>query len=96
MHDIQNMNLIDSGSGDSSKINILLNSIPKLNEEVEYLDQIDGSVPHPLNLPVGCRFAPRCKFATQKCIDEKPNLVEVEPNHLIRCFYPNKEQRDGK
>ena len=74
----------------------LLNSIPKLNEEVEYLDQIDGSVPHPLNLPIGCRFAPRCKFATQKCIDEKPNLVEVEENHLIRCFYPNKEQRDGK
>ncbi|MEI6857706.1 ABC transporter ATP-binding protein [Psychrilyobacter sp.] len=74
----------------------LLNSIPKLNEEVVYLDQIDGSVPHPLNLPIGCRFAPRCKFATQKCIDKKPNLVEVEENHLIRCFYPNKEQRDEK
>jgi len=74
----------------------LLQSIPKLDVEVEVLDQIDGSVPHPLNLPTGCRFAPRCKFATQKCIDEKPNLVEVEPNHTIRCFYPNKEQRDGK
>ncbi len=73
----------------------LLNSIPKLNEEVEYLDQIEGSVPHPLNLPVGCRFAPRCNFATKKCETEKPNLTEVEPNHLIRCFYPHKEKRNG-
>ena len=74
----------------------LLNSIPKLNEDVEYLDQIEGSVPHPLNLPVGCRFSPRCKYSTLKCEKDKPKLVEVEKDHLIRCFYPHKEERNGR
>lgn len=66
----------------------LLRSIPVLDEEVEYLDQIEGSVPHPLKLPIGCRFSTRCQYATDKCINEKPELVEVERGHLIRCFYP--------
>ncbi len=66
----------------------LLKSIPMLDEEVEYLDQIEGSVPHPLKLPKGCRFAPRCQYAKENCLNEKPELVEVEEGHLIRCFYP--------
>jgi peptide/nickel transport system ATP-binding protein len=66
----------------------LLKSIPVLDEEVEYLDQIEGSVPHPLKLPIGCRFSTRCEYATDKCINEKPELVEVESGHLVRCFYP--------
>lgn len=66
----------------------LLKSIPVLDEEVEYLDQIEGSVPHPLKLPIGCRFSTRCQYATDKCINEKPELVEVERGHLVRCFYP--------
>lgn len=66
----------------------LLKSIPVLDEEVEYLDQIEGSVPHPLKLPIGCRFSTRCEYATEKCINEKPELVEVERGHLVRCFYP--------
>ncbi|MCT4542060.1 MAG: ABC transporter ATP-binding protein [Vallitalea sp.] len=71
----------------------LLRSIPKLDENVERLDQIEGSVPHPLNLPKGCRFAPRCKYATEKCKNEKPELSIVEDNHYVRCFYP--ERREG-
>jgi len=70
----------------------LLNSIPSLNKDVEYLEQIDGSVPHPLHLPKGCNFAPRCKFATPKCREEKPELEAVEEGHLVRCFYPAKEK----
>ncbi len=66
----------------------LLKSIPLLDEEVEYLDQIEGSVPHPLKLPKGCRFSTRCQYCTEKCVNEKPELVEVESGHLIRCFYP--------
>ena len=66
----------------------LLESIPLLDEEVEYLAQIQGSVPHPLKLPKGCRFSTRCEYATEKCRNEKPELVEVEEGHLIRCFYP--------
>ena len=73
----------------------LLKSIPSLDTEVEYLDQIEGSVPHPLKLPTGCRFEPRCVYATDKCRAEKPELVEVEKDHLIRCFYPEVGKRNG-
>ena len=66
----------------------LLKSIPKLNETVNRLEQIDGSVPNPLNLPKGCRFVTRCKYATNKCHECMPELVEVEKDHLVRCFYP--------
>ncbi len=71
----------------------LLASIPRLDEEVEYLDQIEGSVPHPLNLPKGCRFSTRCKYVTDKCINEMPELQKVEGNQYVRCFYPEKGNR---
>ncbi len=73
----------------------LLNSVPSLNENVEYLEQIEGSVPHPLKLPEGCNFAPRCKYATDKCKNEKPELNKVSKDHLVRCFYPAKENSNG-
>lgn len=66
----------------------LLKSIPKLEADVDRLEQIEGSVPHPLNLPKGCRFAPRCKYATEKCHREMPALIQVEEGHDVRCFYP--------
>ena len=69
----------------------LLTSIPRLNSErTERLDAIPGSVPHPLALPEGCKFAPRCKYACDKCRKEEPDLVKVGENHSIRCFYPVK------
>lgn len=69
----------------------LLNSIPSLtSEKSEKLDVIPGSVPHPLDLPKGCKFAPRCKFATDKCRNEEPPLIQVEANQTVRCFYPKK------
>lgn len=72
----------------------LLKSIPRLtNKSQSKLDVIPGSVPHPLDLPKGCKFAPRCKYATKKCFEQEPELVEVEKNHLVRCFYAKKEDR---
>ena len=69
----------------------LLNSIPSLSsDKAERLDVIPGSVPHPLDLPKGCKFAPRCKFATDKCRSEEPELVQVSAHQAIRCFYPKK------
>ena len=69
----------------------LLTSIPRLNtKHGEKLDVIPGSVPHPLALPQGCKFAPRCKYATEKCRNEEPELKEIGPNHQIRCFFPVK------
>lgn len=71
----------------------LMNSIPRLDNEGEKLEPIPGAVPHPLALPKGCKFAPRCKYCTQKCIEEEPELIEVAENQKIRCFYPDKEVR---
>ena len=68
----------------------LIGSIPVLGKLKERLDVIPGSVPNLVNLPPGCRFAPRCtareKFGLKICTDMKPPLTEVEPGHLSRCW----------
>lgn len=75
----------------------LMTSVPRLDTPVgARLEAIPGAVPHPLNLPKGCKFAPRCKYATEKCMNEEPKLELAEDNHLIRCFYPDKEARHAK
>ena len=71
----------------------LMYSIPRLNDDRKKLDPIPGVVPHPLDLPKGCKFAPRCKYCTKKCIEEEPPLAKVSENQLVRCFYPDKEER---
>ena len=71
----------------------LMNSIPRIEGDKGKLEPIPGAVPHPLALPKGCKFAPRCKYCTQKCIDEEPELIEVASGQKIRCFYPEKEVR---
>jgi peptide/nickel transport system ATP-binding protein len=75
----------------------LMLSIPRLDTPANTrLEAIPGAVPHPLDLPKGCKFAPRCKYATDKCREEEPPLVYVNEHHQVRCFYPNKEDRHGK
>lgn len=71
----------------------LMYSIPRIDNITHKLEPIPGVVPHPLALPKGCKFAPRCKYCTQRCLEEEPSLVEVAPNQLVRCFYPVKEER---
>lgn len=71
----------------------LMNSIPRIDGEKGKLESIPGVVPHPLALPKGCKFAPRCKYCTQKCVEEEPELIEVAPGQKVRCFYPEKEVR---
>ena len=71
----------------------LMMSIPRIDNITHKLEPIPGVVPHPLALPKGCKFAPRCKYATKKCFEEEPSLVEVMPGQKIRCFYPEKEVR---
>ena len=71
-------------------------SIPRLDTPAgTRLEAIPGAVPHPLSLPVGCKFAPRCKYATDKCKNEEPELIEIEKGHQIRCFYPKKGVRSN-
>ncbi len=77
----------------------LIGSIPILGEIKEKLDVIPGSVPNLVNLPPGCRFAPRCqarfKYACNICAEIKPELVEVKQGHSVRCWlYQNAEEYD--
>ncbi len=74
----------------------LIGSIPILGQIKERLEVIPGSVPNLVNLPPGCRFAPRCtareKFGLKICTDVKPDLAEVAPGHQVRCWlYQNAE-----
>lgn len=64
----------------------LLASLPQLNSDQERLASIPGQVPNPLDMPKGCRFAPRCQFAKEICRAEAPELTEVEPGHKSRCL----------
>jgi oligopeptide/dipeptide ABC transporter ATP-binding protein len=68
----------------------LLQSIPKFTEKKtnEPLPAIEGMVPSPYHMPKGCRFNPRCPFATEKCREEEPEIIELTPGHLVRCFHP--------
>jgi len=68
----------------------LLASIPVMGVVKERLDTIPGSVPNLINLPPGCKFAPRCKARMehnlQICTEREPDLIEVEPGHRVRCW----------
>ena len=74
----------------------LMHSIPRMDNVGSKLEPIPGVVPHPLALPKGCKFAPRCKYATERCMQEEPALTEVRPGQFVRCFYPEKEVRRGE
>lgn len=64
----------------------LINSIPKIDEEKEELEVIDGSVPLLNQLPKGCLFHPRCKFARRICIEKSPDAIDINSNHCVRCW----------
>ena len=43
-------------------------------------------MPDPSDLPEGCKFHPRCPWATEECACREPSLCEIEPGHLVRCL----------
>ena len=66
----------------------LLKSIPVLGRgKKQELEPIKGSTPDPYNRPKGCQFAPRCEFAADRCMEEMPPEVQLEPGHYCRCFH---------
>ncbi len=74
----------------------LIGSIPILGKIKERLDVIPGSVPNLIDPPPGCRFAPRCaarvKYGLNICGEVDPQLIEVKPGHVVRCWlYQNAE-----
>ena len=64
----------------------LIGSIPRLGHRKEMLSTISGSVPSLIDLPGGCRFHPRCRYAMDRCKIEKPFLREISPGHKVACF----------
>jgi oligopeptide/dipeptide ABC transporter ATP-binding protein len=64
----------------------LLDSIPQLKEKKKRLQAIPGQVPNPLNLPVGCKFHPRCYLGMEVCKKEEPPLLRVSEDHFSRCL----------
>jgi oligopeptide transport system ATP-binding protein len=50
------------------------------------LNTIIGQPPDLANLPSGCSFHPRCPFAKPQCMQSKPELEEISPNHFRACF----------
>jgi peptide/nickel transport system ATP-binding protein len=65
--------------------NGLMKSIPSASETKDRLEPIPGSVPAADEMPEGCRFAPRCTHALEKC-SVKPPLIETDSNHRTRCW----------
>ena len=64
----------------------LLESIPSLDQEKERLNSIEGVVPNPFELPQGCYFAPRCKYAMDICRTEHPGTYKINETHTASCY----------
>jgi peptide/nickel transport system ATP-binding protein len=67
----------------------LFHALPEKSAETrERLYSIPGAPPDLVNPPKGCRFAPRCRYATDKCRAEAPDLTGETTAHAYRCFFP--------
>lgn len=64
----------------------LMEAIPKLDEERKELKIIRGTVPSLIDPPTGCKFHPRCDYATDECRRRKPQPVEIEKRHVVSCI----------
>ena len=68
----------------------LIGSVPVIGQRRHRLEVIPGRVPNLVDLPVGCRFAPRCRAREEhgltQCTEALPALVEVAPGHRVRCY----------
>lgn len=64
----------------------LFSSIPQINADVKRLNSIPGLMLDPTLDVEGCRFCDRCKYATEECRINHPELVEIESGHSVRCF----------
>lgn len=65
----------------------LMNSIPKMDgDRSKRLYMIEGMVPLLNQIPTGCRFAPRCPYADERCRKQMPELREVAPGQKVRCW----------
>lgn len=73
----------------------LLDSIPNLDDDKKRLNSIEGVVPNPFELPVGCSFAPRCKYAMDICKVEEPPQYIINGEHTTACFLYDEKETEG-
>ena len=74
----------------------LLESVPRLDARTGRLIPIEGVPPDLTNLPVGCAFEPRCRFATDICREERPELTEVFEGHKMACWHPDEVGEEAR
>ncbi len=65
---------------------LLLSSTPSVTGPRRKLAPLEGEPPNLLNPPPGCRFHPRCPFATERCTVEEPPMTEIESGHQVACW----------
>ncbi|WP_082337422.1 ABC transporter ATP-binding protein [Lysinibacillus sp. FJAT-14745] len=70
----------------------LIKSVPDMRYKKDNLYSISGSVPKPGSIQEGCRFAARCEFAMDRCVQETPPLYEAAEQHKSRCFLLEKQE----
>ena len=64
----------------------LMASMPSLKEDREMLETIEGTVPSIYNMPKGCAFCNRCKFAKECCAEVQPKMKEMDAGRQVRCL----------
>lgn len=74
----------------------LFNSIPKLDTEEEWLEEIHGLPPEPTERIEGCVFSPRCPNCMEICRHKKPDVTYIEGEHYTRCFLYEKQEGGNK
>lgn len=70
----------------------LLSAVPIPDPDLEKQKKriiLEGDVPSPIDVPKGCPFAGRCRYAKPKCKEERPGLCEIKPGHMVACHYVN-------
>jgi peptide/nickel transport system ATP-binding protein len=65
----------------------LINAVPPITGDLIQLKSIPGTPPNLLELPVGCKFHPRCPYMTEECKAEDPPLLTVGPGHTAACIH---------
>ncbi len=74
---------------------MLLRSIPRVDKRIDRLEPIPGQPPRMIDIPKVCPFLPRCPRNIDKCNEKIPEMVEISPDHFVRCFNPFGGGKEG-
>lgn len=70
----------------------LIQSVPDMRYKKERLYSIPGNVPKPGSIKKGCRFAARCEYAFERCLNENPQIYHTNDHHISRCFLAEEKE----